>query len=201
MFPSRRKLILAFALTLVSAVEGNAQKLPPATRAKISKILTEAATALAALGGGMEAFAKGVEALGNSWNKLSTSRKHDRLIDISARTNTLANDYTVISSIDDYLKKNNPTAADWFAVTQPLDPVVSQLKALLDELRSDRSEFVLQPGYTHLVQVQAALSQLLTIPPPTTVEDRHRLSEIREEYKENFPAAVRKLNEYISGSH
>jgi hypothetical protein len=132
------------------------------------------------------------------------------LTDISARATTLANENqsTVINSIDGYLEKNNPTVADWLAVTQPLNTVVSHLRALLDELRGERSDFIAEPAYATLVQtldlVQLYLSKLQTLPPPTTVEEREVLLEIKAKYKillENFQAAVQVLNAYIRRSH
>jgi hypothetical protein len=213
MFPSRREFILAFALALVSAVEGNAQisKLPPATRTEMLKNLS---LALGAAAGAVTAITNGVTSLSKTaesgWSELSAWRTRTRLIDISARATQLANENqsTVINRIDDYLNKNNPTVADWLAVTQPLSSVISDVKDLLDELRDERSVFISEPAYITLMQTldpgQLDLSKLQTLPPPTTAAEREELLEIRTKYKillEKFQAAVQELNTYIKRSH
>lgn len=152
MFPSRREFMLAFALALVSAIEGKAQisKLAPANRAKM---LRDWSLALAAAGAAMTAFANGVASLGKTaeagWSELSARRTRTRLADISARATQLAieNQSTVFNKIDDYPNKSNPTDADWLAVTQPLSSVISKVKELLDELRDERSDFISEPSY------------------------------------------------------
>jgi len=213
MFPSRREFILAFASMHVLAVEGNAQiaKLTPSSRAKMLKNLSLAMGGLALA---IKAVAEGIASLGKTadsgWSELSARRTRQRLTDISARAAVLAseNQSIVINGIDGYLEKSKPTVADWLALTQPLNAVVSDLKVLLDELREERSDFIAEPAYAILVQAldpaQLYLSQLQTLPPPTTAEEREALLEIKAKYKillENLQSAVRELNAYIRRSH
>jgi hypothetical protein len=210
MFPSRREFILAFALVLVSAVEGNAAGVPKLTPADRLKMWNSLSKAVGAAAGAMTALAAGVASLGTAagseLSKISAYRTRSRLTEISARATQLANEnqITVINRIDDYLKNNNPTPADWLAVTQALGTVISDVKDLLDELKNERSGFNFQPAYKTLMRTidpgQLDLSKLQTLPPPTTQEEREKLSEIRTKYKnllEQFEAAVEQLNAYI----
>jgi hypothetical protein len=173
-------------------------------------VLKEAADALGAAGDAIAKLTDGVAHLvqtgDKGWQVVSARRTRSRLVDISARAQNIAGvkQVAVVNSIDEYLSKTHPTAADWKTVTDAIGHVVGDVRNLLDDLNADRSDFVLQKAHATLVETLAARSSILdklaSLPPPLTQKERSGLRNVNSKYKallSNFRAATTELNKYL----
>lgn len=142
----------------------------------------------------------------NGYNYLAAVRERNRLIDISSRTAFLIaqKNVMVIDSIESYLRIQNPTPEQWSAVTTALNMTLTEVLNLLNDVREERGDFVLQPAYLSLnISLNsraAALQQLSTLSPPTTPEERQLLQQASDKYKiliSNAKKAVTELNKYV----
>jgi len=200
---------LLFAVLLGSAAASAEGEL--AALASRLNVLKDAADALGAAGDAIAKLTDGVAHLvttgDSAWQTVSARRTHDRLVDISARATNLSGvrQIAVVNSIDAYLAKRDATKTDWDTVTMAIGGVIGDVKSLLDDLRSERSDFVLEGAYATLVQTLGARSDILVklaaLPPPTTPEEKAQLSRANTNYKrllENFEAAIQALNAYVA---
>jgi hypothetical protein len=173
-------------------------------------IFKDAVDAIAAAGDAIAKVTDGIAHLIKSgaagWNYLSAQSTHNRLIDISARATNLAGakQMPLINSIDEYIEKDTPTTADWNTVRSAIGGVVSEVKVLLDAIKSERSDFIREDAYSALVQTLAARSNLLdklqSLPQPATPEEKNALRDVNIQYKRllaNFEAAIKELNAYL----
>jgi hypothetical protein len=174
------------------------------------EVLKDVGDAVGAAGDAISKLTDGIAHLvstaNSGWAYVSASNVKSRLNDISARATSLAaiKNVRVVESIDEYLKHPHPTIPDWDAVNERFAGVIIEVKGLLDNLKSERSDFIREDAYAKLVQTLASRSSLLdklrTLPPPETSEERKALRLINDKYKVlilNFQAAVRELNAYL----
>lgn len=195
-------IVIVTILTTLAAAQ-----VTPASRLALFKELVDAVGAAGdAIAKVTDGIAHLVETGNEGWSYISAHNTYSRLIDVSARATNLAGNrqVAVVNSIDEYLAKQNPSAYDWDTVRSAIGKVVVEVKALLDHLNSERSDFVREDAYSTLVQTLAArtslLDRLATLPQPTTPEERAALGEINERYKQllaNFREAIKELNEYL----
>jgi hypothetical protein len=200
---------LLLAVLLGSASAGAQDAL--AELASRLNVLKDAADALGAAGDAIANLTDGVAHLvttgDSAWETVAARRTHDRLIAISARATNIAGvqQIAVVNSIDAYLAKQHPTSNDWGTVTTAVGGVIGGVKKLLDDLRMERSDFVLDSAYATLVETLGArsdiLAKLATLPPATTAEEKAGLARVNANYKRllaKFQAAIQALNEYVA---
>ncbi len=146
----------------------------------------------------------------SGYNYVAAERERKRLIEISARATNLQarHQARVVRDIDEFLKKNNPNAMDWYAVKGGITYVIENIKNLLDDVGKERSDFVLESAYSKLLEALGDRVSLLTkiseLRLPNTQEEKDALRELNAEYKRLlscFRDAIAMLNEYLSRSH
>jgi hypothetical protein len=142
----------------------------------------------------------------SGYNHIAADRERKRLIRMSAVATDLASTHQaiVVRSIDEYLDSSEPTIFDWIAVKEGVSGVLEEIRDLLDDVREERSEFVLESAYERLLRSLGIRSSFLEglsrVPPPTTEEERDALREINNEYKrllKAFSEAIEQLNLYL----
>lgn len=138
---------------------------------------------------------------------LSARRERDRLVDLSARATNLAStkNVAVVSAIDEYLERKQPTLEDWESVKLHLRYVLGDIGTLLNDFREERSDLVLEPIYSEIISSfnsrVTILNRLSQLPPPTTKSERDALFEINRQYKRLIAESqenINQLNTYIS---
>jgi hypothetical protein len=142
----------------------------------------------------------------SGYSYIAAERERKRLIELSALATDLSStaQVRVVRSIDEYLESSDPTPDDWFAVTQSIGWVLTMIGVLLDDIKKERSEFVLESAYQSLLRSLdsrfSLLDKLSNVPPPTTEEERKEVKQISNKYKEMltaFSEAIEQLNIYI----
>lgn len=143
---------------------------------KLGGVLKDAADALAKFG---DAIAHLVGLSSHAWDQISARRARARLTEIYVATRELVERQGVIlnqfSDIADHLPTNsrreNFTAkqSDWEQATTALLPVVRVVKEVLEDVRNERSDFVLEEAYDTL---------RVTLDERMTLFDKLRQSEI-----------------------
>ncbi len=142
----------------------------------------------------------------SGYKYVSAEREYNRLRDISARGTNLAGiqQQAIVRSIDEYLAKPDPTAADWDFIRLRIQQVIVDVKRLLDDVRTERSDFVLEEAYGKLGDSLGSRSIMLDkisrLPQPITQQERDEVAKLNKEYKRllaNFRAAIEQLNLYL----
>lgn len=203
----RRRLVLGLIVSSLA--------LRPVLASSLSKIaiLKDLVEAIGAAGDAIASLTDGVAHLvvtgSDAWSYVSAKRERNRLLDISSRTVDLIaqKNVRVVTAIENYLSIQNPTSDQWRTVTAALNRTLSDVLNLLEDVRSERGDFVLQPAYltlhTSLNSRASALQQLSTLPPPTSTEERELLRQANEKYKvliSNATKALVELNKYIAST-
>lgn len=173
-------------------------------------LFKDAVEAVGAAGDAIAKITDGIRHLvvtgAEGYNYVAAERERDRLKRLSARATNLGSvkQQIVVRSIDEYLKKSNPSQADWDAVTDGIRNVIIGVKGLLDDVRNERSDFVLEESYSKFVSTLGSrallLDKLENLPAPSTTEERAALAQINIEYKRlltNFQEAITQLNAYL----
>lgn len=173
-------------------------------------IFKEVIEALGAAGDAIAKLTDGIKHLvvtGNDgYEYISAKREHSRLIDLSARLSHLSGHYNirVVESIDEYLKKENPTIYDWYTVQAGIEKAITEVHSILQDVKEERSDFVLEEAYFTLSETintrATLLSRLEAIPQPAADEQLEDLRTINEKYKiliEKLNEAIKELNEYL----
>jgi hypothetical protein len=135
------------------------------------------------------------------WEYLAARRMRARLVNICARSTWTVSGQ---STLDLYLLENDPTHAHWSAVTQELEHVLHDVNAVLDDLRNEHSDFVLDSAYEKLVSVlrreSVVLATLAHQPQPETQEAQATVRRLNNAYKlfqQQYHAAVGELGKYL----
>lgn len=146
------------------------------------------------------------------YSHIAAQRERKRLVEISAVATDLrlTHQGALVRSIDEYLESSLPkkvswrTKRGWYTVSRGISLVLGQVRALLDDVREERSEFVLETAYEKLLEALAGrvslLERLEGVPPPTTEQEREALREINNEYKrllKAFGEVIQQLNVYL----
>jgi hypothetical protein len=110
----------------------------------------------------------------------------------------------IVGVIDEYLTWENPTPDMWKQVQKNVDSVLAQVGHLLEDVRNEKSEFVLEPSYLELSKSLHArgvvLGRLSQLPMPSSPEEKTALYEINQKYKVlivNTQAAIEEMNAYL----
>jgi len=136
------------------------------------------------------------------YSHIAAQRERKRLVEISAVATDLrlTHQGALVRSIDEYLESSR----GWYTVSRGISLVLGQVRALLDDVREERSEFVLETAYEKLLEALAGrvslLERLEGVPPPTTEQEREALREINNEYKrllKAFGEVIQQLNVYL----
>ena len=172
--------------------------------------LKEAAVAVGAASDAVEGLTDGIKRLVNSgaadYSYDAAHRERARLISLSARGRSVAvqQQARVVESLEAYSRLKNPTPAHWEKVKVDVTKALKEVSALLEDVKQERSDFVLEKAYNTLNYTLSARGRLLeklsTLNPPTTEEERQALRELNANYKrllKNFHAAINQLNIYI----
>jgi hypothetical protein len=172
--------------------------------------LREAAEAVGAASDAIEGLTDGIKHLVNTgaadYNYEAAKRERARLISLSARGRMMAqvSQRRVVESIDSYTRLKHPTPADWEKVRGDVIKALKGVSALLEDVKQERSDFVLEKAYNTLSYTLSARERLLeklsSLDPPTTPEERQALQELNDNYKrllKNFHKAIDQLNLYI----
>ena len=142
----------------------------------------------------------------SGYNYIAAERERNRLVEISARATNLQarHQARVVRDIDEYLCKPKPGPLDWYAITEGIARVIKNIKELLDDVGSERSDFVLESAYAKLLETMSArvslLSRVSELPPPSSNEERDALGQLNSQYKrllDSFREAIEQLNIYL----
>ncbi len=137
---------------------------------------------------------------------VSAERERSHLIDISRRTGNLIvmQNVQVVQSLDEYVEIKHPSDEDWRQVVGNVNSTLTTVRALLSDVQSEKSDFVLEPAFATLNRTLAGrvslLQQLSQMGPPTTQGERKLLAQASEKYKvliANAEQAVVELNAYV----
>ena len=140
---------------------------------------------------------------------LSARRDRDRLIRLSARAANLAfvQQASIVMSIDKYLTTKDPSDQDWWIIQDGINTVLWDIASLLEEINTERSDFVIEEAYELLLssfQTRSShLESIYKLPPPTKKVERKALKELNKEYKrllKAFKDAIAQLNIYLKGT-
>jgi len=140
------------------------------------------------------------------YNHIAAKKTHKRLVDLSARSAMLARGHqsVLVYSIDDYFRIPNPTEGDWSRVVKGIKEVIEEITEILDDVKKERSDFVLEDAYSKLIESlsvrKGLLAKLSRIPPPKSKDEMESLRKIHEEYKrllDNFRNAIEQMNLYL----
>ena len=126
------------------------------------------------------------------WNLLPSRAKEERdrlkslsqyLIYLGYETNVVT-----VSSIDAYLQEDQPSQADWRRVKKALHAALTKTQAILSDLRSEKSDFVLEDCYKtlrdSLFSRVIILDDLQSIEQPKSEAELTALREVNAKYKE-----------------
>jgi hypothetical protein len=168
---------------------------------------------IGAIGAAGDAITKIVDGLkyliltgASGYNYIAAERERKRLVEISARATNLQGRHQaiVVRDLDEYLDKPHPSPLDWYAVKEGITYVIENIKALLDDVGKERSDFVLESAYSKLLETMSArvtlLSRISKLDPPNTTEEKEALRELNSEYKRllnSFREAIEQLNVYL----
>lgn len=85
-----------------------------------------------------------------------------------------------------------------------IQDVVSEVKDLLDDIRAERSNFVLEDAYRKLgsssAERGAIMHAISRLPQPITQQEKYELARLNKEYKRllaNFLSTIEQLNLYL----
>lgn len=147
-----------------------------------------------------------VETGAAGYDYIAAWREHKRLRDLSAYATNLigTSQVSMIRSIDEYLATPNPTEFDWDAIRHGIANVMVGVQHILEDVRKERSDFVLEETYLKIIETLhgriALFDKILMIPQPKTQQEREALEMINTEYKRllnEFRKAIQQLNLYL----
>ncbi|MFT5306705.1 MAG: hypothetical protein ACI89M_002231 [Chitinophagales bacterium] len=176
-------------------------------------LFKDAVEAIGAAGDAIESLTDSIGHLiktGNDgYDYVAANREYNRLKDLSARSTNLVNlkQEAVVKSIDGYLAIDKPSNYDWDSLIQGIPDVVSNVKLLLDDVKEERSDFILEDAYakmgSSLQSRTMVLNKISSLPKPNSKEELEQLRKLNEEYKRliaSFKDAIKQLNTYIKQS-
>jgi len=176
-------------------------------------ILTDLVKAIGAAGDAISKLTAGFKELviagKDSYTYVAAARERDRLIDLSRRTTNLiaTQNIQVVESLDQYLAKRHPTQDNWAKVVRNIEATLGSVRELLADVQAVDGSFVLESAFLTLNQTLASraslLSQLATMPAPTSKEELTLLRQANAKYKlliEIAREAVTQLNAYIKST-
>ncbi len=171
-------------------------------------VIREFAETIGVVGDSLGKLADGFDKLigtgTKTYDMLAARKARSHLVDLNASITQLmvAQHAYVAVSIDEYLDRPSPAA--WAGVTDRLKLVLDHVVPLLAEVKAERSDFVLTPGYEQmfagLTARQSVLEKLIALPPPATPEELAALKDAGENYKvliENLGRANAALAKYV----
>lgn len=147
-----------------------------------------------------------VETGATGYDYIAARREHKRLRDLSAyATNLMATSQVpVIRSIDEYLARPNPNELEWGAIRAGIAGVTEGVQHILEDVRKERSDFVLEETYLTIIETLhgriSLFDKILMLPQPKTEQEREALEVINTEYKrllKEFRKAIQQLNLYL----
>lgn len=176
-------------------------------------ILTDLVNAIGAAGEAISKLTAGFKDLvvagKDSYKYVAAARERDRLIDLSRRTTNLiaTQNIRVVENLDQYLVEHNPTQDDWEKVVRNIEATLGSVQALLADVQAEDGSFVLEPAFLTLNQTLSSraslLTQLASMPAPTSKEELSLLRQASTKYKQliaNAKEAVTQLNTYIKST-
>jgi hypothetical protein len=144
------------------------------------------------------------------YDYISAKREMKRLKEISAQATEFryCSQSTLYNDIDSYLKHPNPESAEWKpqwnVIKKDISNVIERIKSLLDDVKKERSDFILEEDYKKLIFSMSSrislLERMRKIPSPKTNEELEELKKLNREYKRllnNFSDAIDQLNQYL----
>lgn len=158
-----------------------------------------------------DSLAKMVQSLRGGIGKVDAAASENtyiRLRNLSAMLSELAGGQrgSLLRLIDYYLSK--PNEALWYEINSDLATILPEVHNILERLRSERSDFVLETPYRDLFEVLMARSgtikRLIKLPPPKSEEELALLRQMRSQYiilVDNLEKATLALNAYLKKEH
>ncbi|WP_094697265.1 hypothetical protein [Aeromonas sp. A35_P] len=202
----RRLFMFALLLSLLIA------RVQASPAARIT-LLTDLVNAIGAAGEAVSKLTAGFKDLvvagKDSYKYVAAARERDRLISLSRRTTNLivSQNIRVVESLDQYLAERNPTQDSWARVIWNIEATLGSVQELLTDVQSEDGSFVLEAAFLTLNQTLSSrvslLTQLATIPAPSSKEELALLRQASAKYKlliENAREAVTQLNTYIKSA-
>jgi hypothetical protein len=203
---SSKILWLSCWIVILSISPSNAQQ-PISTNINLFK------NAIESVGAAGDAIAKLTDGIKHlvvtgteGYDYVAARRDYNHLKELSVKsTDTfLTQGQVVVRGLDNYLSLQNPTPQDWYEFTDELDFVLIKVQMLLNDVRAERSDFVLEEAYkklgASLGMRSAILSRFSELPPPVTPEEKAALRSLGKEYRRllaNFEEAITQLNLYL----
>lgn len=159
-----------------------------------------------AIGTLTEGFRTLVVAGADSYNYVSAARERSRLVELGRSTAMLLGNqnYMVVESISSYLATPDKTNAKWQPIVGNFEKTLGAVNTLLDDVKKEKGDFVLEPAYVILQQTLngrvTLLSQLKAMDAPTSPEELALLKQIHERYTQLITqtrSALAELNTYL----
>lgn len=205
-----RWIPLTLAILLATAPLGMGSSVAQPLPSRIN-VFKDAVDALGAAGDAVTKLTDGIAHLvmtGNKgWTYVSAQRAKSRLQDIVARSSDLISVQRprVLDAIESYLSNPNPTGMDWDRAKEHFGFVLGDVKGILEDLRSERSDFVREETYLTFLEVfiqrEDILMKIMVLPQPVTADDRAAVSEMNARYRtlvDRTRTAIGQLNIYLS---
>lgn len=191
--------------TLFSPLNANGQGAASAITVAAIKELAET---VGAVGEALSKLTDGVKNLvvtgASGWDSVSARKTHSRLVALSADLTSLSvsQRITTLAALESFVDK--PTSATWQTFLTASDTVLLQANSLLEKLRQERSDFVLESSYQRLQQALGArvdlLSRLKTVKEPTAPAELAEVRSLLKAYRKlvvELEAAKDELNAYL----
>lgn len=175
---------------------------------KLGSILKDTADAIAKLG---DSIAHLVHLGAQGWDAASARRTEARFIEMRKQLVTFKRSQGAVAvSFEDYIARieqgRQPRQLDWTTVTNRLLPLMSEARSLLVELKSDKSDFVLEDAYERLhdsLDARLTLFQRLkdadAPQTPEQIEALKRMVTEWERLREELGRASEALTQYLKG--
>lgn len=147
-----------------------------------------------------------VETAATGYDYVAVRREHKRLRDLSARATDLSRTYQAMGvwSIYSYIMIPKPTEDDWNNTRVVIADVAKRVQHMLEDVRRERSDFVLEETYSKITKTLqeriSLLDEILRIPQPKTEKEIEALRMIDTEYERllgEFGKAIWQLNLYL----
>ena len=142
-----------------------------------------------------------------AYKYIEAERDINRLKDISARATELRYviQTPVVKGLHDYISgQKRPRPANWEKAKQTIGSTLVDLSLFLEDLKKERSDFVLEDAYQKLTSSVSdrvgLLKKLQSLPEPTSSEEREVLKDLSDRYLElleAFEATIQEMNNYI----
>ena len=129
---------------------------------RLGSVLKDAADAISRMG---DSIAHLVRLGAQGWDAASARRTRSRLIELRKQLISYRRSQAAVAlSLDGYVARIDagrmPRQLDWKMATNGLLPVVQEVRALIEEVKAERSDFVLESAYESLY---ATLDARLTL--------------------------------------